>query len=82
MNAHLLGTGMITSAAAPLSAPEGVATPATGTVSLAWLLLLLPVIGAVVLLVGGRRLDRVGHIIGCARYFGSQRFTLVFKAGR
>ncbi|TKV59001.1 NADH-quinone oxidoreductase subunit L [Nakamurella flava] len=30
------------------------------------LLLLLPLAGAVVLLVGGRRLDRVGHLIGCA----------------
>ncbi|MFT7836342.1 NADH-quinone oxidoreductase subunit L [Saccharothrix sp. BKS2] len=34
--------------------------------SLAWLLLALPAFGAVVLLVGGRRTDRWGHLLGCA----------------
>ena len=46
--------------------PEAAVPPATGVSSLAGLLLLIPVLGAVVLLVGGRRLDRVGHWIGCA----------------
>ncbi|MBM9475823.1 NADH-quinone oxidoreductase subunit L [Nakamurella flavida] len=32
----------------------------------AWLLIGLPLAGAVLLLVGGRALDRVGHLIGCA----------------
>jgi NADH-quinone oxidoreductase subunit L len=41
-------------------------TAASGISSVAWLLLLLPIAGAVVLLVGGRRLDRIGHYIGCA----------------
>ena len=75
---HLLGGELLHSAAHTLTAtaasaatvatatPAPIATPATGTVSLAWLLLLLPVLGAVVLLVGGRRLDRIGHILGCA----------------
>ena len=30
------------------------------------LLIALPLAGAIVLLVGGRLLDRVGHLIGCA----------------
>lgn len=52
--------------AAPLISPDNTITPASGVISVAWLLLLLPIAGAVVLLVGGRRLDRVGHWIGCA----------------
>ncbi|MFC6089294.1 NADH-quinone oxidoreductase subunit L [Saccharothrix lopnurensis] len=39
---------------------------ASGIGSLAWLLLALPAFGAVVLLVGGRRTDRWGHLLGCA----------------
>jgi NADH-quinone oxidoreductase subunit L len=50
-----------TLAAVPAQLP-----PATGAGGIAWLILLLPLVGAVVLLVGGRRLDRVGHILGCA----------------
>jgi len=38
----------------------------TGIYGASWLLIALPLAGAVVLLVGGRLLDRVGHIIGCA----------------
>ncbi len=37
----------------------------SGLISVAWLLLVLPLAGAVILLVGGRRLDRVGHLLGC-----------------
>ncbi len=62
MTSHLLGAGLLHGAAAP----EGTITPATGVLNLAWLLLLLPAVGAVVLLVGGRKLDRVGHWLGCA----------------
>ena len=36
--------------------------PATGTAWLAWLLFALPALGAVVLLVAGRRADRVGPL--------------------
>jgi NADH-quinone oxidoreductase subunit L len=39
--------------------------PATGALKLSWLLLALPLFGAVVLLVGGRRTDRWGHLLGC-----------------
>jgi NADH-quinone oxidoreductase subunit L len=37
---------------------------ATGVLKLAWLLLAFPLFGAVVLLVGGRRTDRWGHLLG------------------
>ncbi|EIV94170.1 NADH-quinone oxidoreductase subunit L [Frankia sp. QA3] len=37
---------------------------ASGVFSLSWLLIVLPLAGAAVLLLGGRRTDRVGHIIG------------------
>jgi NADH-quinone oxidoreductase subunit L len=40
--------------------------PVTGAQSLAWLLLALPVAGAAILLLGGRRTDRWGHLLGCA----------------
>ncbi|MFD7654201.1 NADH-quinone oxidoreductase subunit L [Actinosynnema sp. NPDC059797] len=39
---------------------------ASGIGSLAWLLLALPAFGAFVLLVGGRRTDKWGHLLGCA----------------
>jgi NADH-quinone oxidoreductase subunit L len=39
-------------------------TEATGVLSLGWLLVALPLFGAVVLLLGGRRLDRWGHWVG------------------
>ena len=38
--------------------------PAVGAQRAAWLLLVFPLIGAVVLLVGGRRTDRWGHLLG------------------
>jgi NADH-quinone oxidoreductase subunit L len=40
--------------------------PATGLFSAAWLLIALPLAGAAVLLLGGRRTDRWGHLLGCA----------------
>jgi NADH-quinone oxidoreductase subunit L len=39
---------------------------ASGVFSLGWLLIALPLIGALVLLVGGRRTDRIGHLVGTA----------------
>jgi NADH-quinone oxidoreductase subunit L len=39
-------------------------TEATGLAGSAWLLVLFPVIGAVVLLLGGRRTDAWGHLLG------------------
>src|SRR5919206_4178365 len=40
--------------------------PATGLLSATWLLIALPAAGAAVLLIGGRRTDRWGHLLGCA----------------
>jgi NADH-quinone oxidoreductase subunit L len=44
---------------------------ATGSFALTWLLIGLPVLGAVVLLVGGRRTDAWGHLLGCATVIGA-----------
>jgi NADH-quinone oxidoreductase subunit L len=40
--------------------------PATGLISVSWLLIALPLAGAAVLLLGGRRTDRWGHLLGVA----------------
>jgi len=47
---------------APFVDPTG----ADGVFSLLWLVIALPALGAAVLLVGGRRTDRWGHLLGCA----------------
>jgi NADH-quinone oxidoreductase subunit L len=40
--------------------------PATGALKLSWLLLVFPLFGAAVLLAGGRRTNRWGHLLGVA----------------
>ena len=40
--------------------------PADGLLSASWLLIALPLAGAAVLLLGGRRTDRWGHLLGTA----------------
>src|SRR5215203_1561834 len=40
--------------------------PATGLLASSWLLIALPLVGAAVLLLGGRRTDRWGHLLGTA----------------
>ena len=40
--------------------------PATGALRFSWLLLAFPIFGATVLLVGGRRTNRWGHLLGVA----------------
>jgi len=49
-----------------LSIQQGQAGDATGIFSLTWLLIALPLLGAAVLLLGGRRTDRWGHLLGTA----------------
>jgi NADH-quinone oxidoreductase subunit L len=44
---------------------------ATGVLRFSWLLLAFPVFGAAVLLIGGRRTDRWGHLLGCAMSLAS-----------
>jgi NADH-quinone oxidoreductase subunit L len=50
---------------------------ATGVASAAWLLLALPALGALVLLVGGRRTDRWGHLLGCATVLAGFVYAVV-----
>ena len=45
--------------------------PAEGVFSLLWLVVALPLLGAAVLLVGGRATDRWGHLLGCGTVLGS-----------
>ena len=47
------------------------ATEATGVFALTWLLVGLPLLGAAVLLLGGRRTDRWGHWLGVLMSGGS-----------
>jgi NADH-quinone oxidoreductase subunit L len=49
-----------------VTAAGDASTEATGVLSLAWLLVALPLFGAAVLLLGGRRTDRWGHWLGVA----------------
>ena len=51
----------------PVVAPEA----ADGVFSLMWLVVGLPLLGAVVLLLGGQRTDRWGHLLGTALPVGS-----------
>lgn len=44
---------------------------ATGVFDLTWLLIAFPLLGAAILLLGGRRTDKVGHLIGCAASIAS-----------
>ena len=48
------------------AAETAVAAEATGVLSLGWLLIALPLLGAAVLLLGGRRTDAWGHLFGTA----------------
>jgi NADH-quinone oxidoreductase subunit L len=50
---------------------------ATGALRLSWLLLAFPLFGAVVLLVGGRRTDRWGHLLGVAMPIASFVYGLI-----
>src|SRR4051794_9247487 len=53
--------------AAPLAAePATQYVPAEGTLSLLWLLIALPVVGATILLLGGRRTNSWGPYLACA----------------
>src|SRR5690349_24819386 len=56
---------------AGLAAHEGEAHAATGVTSAAWLLVALPMLGAALLLIGGRRTDKVGPVLATALSWGS-----------
>jgi NADH-quinone oxidoreductase subunit L len=59
-------TALTGSAHAVTTAATFTTVPATGALKLAWLLLVFPLFGAAVLLVGGRRTNRWGHLLGVA----------------
>ncbi len=60
---HPLPSSASLLAADPSAVSAASATGATGAAGLAWLLVALPVAGAVILLLGGRALDRAGPLL-------------------
>src|SRR6266571_2523866 len=50
---------------------------ATGALKLSWLLLAFPLFGAAVLLIGGRRTDRWGHLLGVAMPLASLVYGVI-----
>ncbi len=59
-------TGTVLGHTAHALAATQATVPATGVLRLSWLLLAFPLFGATVLLLGGRRTDRWGHLLGVA----------------
>src|SRR3954462_9680036 len=54
-----------------LATHEGEAHAATGVTAYAWLLVALPLLGAAVLLLGGRRTDKVGPLLATVLSWGA-----------
>ncbi len=61
----------ITALAAESHIPVVDPAAADGVFSLAWLVIVLPLAGAAILLLGGRRTNRWGHLLGTATVLGS-----------
>ncbi|TYL44912.1 NADH-quinone oxidoreductase subunit L [Nocardioides sp. BGMRC 2183] len=61
----------LTAAAAQTQVPVVAPTEADGAFSLLWLIIVLPLAGAAILLLGGRRTDAWGHLLGTATILGS-----------
>ena len=59
-------TGTVLGHTAHALAATQATVPAVGALRLSWLLLAFPLFGAAVLLLGGRRTDRWGHLLGVA----------------
>ncbi len=68
---------MMTLQAAETHVPVVDPSVADGVFSLAWLVIVLPLAGAAVLLLGGRRTDAWGHLLGCATALASFAISLV-----
>ena len=66
-------------AAAPVP-PAVTALTAVGVQRAAWLLVLFPIVGAAVLLLGGRRTDRWGHVLGVAMPLASFVYAVIIFA--
>jgi NADH-quinone oxidoreductase subunit L len=54
--------------------------PAEGIAQHAWLLVVLPAVGALVLLAGGRRTNAWGHLLGCATVLASFGYGVLLVA--
>ena len=64
-----------------VAAPDMVPLAATGAQSAAWLLIAFPLAGAALLLLGGRRTNRIGHLVGVAMPLASFVYgTVIFFA--
>ncbi|KAA1428371.1 NADH-quinone oxidoreductase subunit L [Nocardioides antri] len=74
MSSHLLLTA---AAEAEHHVPVVAPTEADGVFSLLWLIIALPLLGAVVLLLGGRYADKWGHYLGAALPIGSFVISLM-----
>ncbi|MGO4256454.1 NADH-quinone oxidoreductase subunit L [Marmoricola sp. RAF53] len=59
------------------AAPVVHSTPAEGVFNLLWVVIALPALGAIVLLLGGRRTDKWGHLLGTATVLASFVVSLV-----
>jgi NADH-quinone oxidoreductase subunit L len=60
-----------------VAAPDMVPLAATGAQSAAWLLIAFPLAGAALLLLGGRRTNRIGHLVGVAMPLASFVYGVV-----
>src|SRR5580692_13155415 len=67
----------VTASAGHALAATVTTVPATGVLKASWLLLVFPLFGAVVLLVGGRRTDRWGHLLGVAMPIASFVYGMI-----
>ena len=70
-------TGTVLGHTAHALAATQVTVPATGVLRLSWLLLAFPLFGATVLLLGGRRTDRWGHLLGVAMPVAAFVYALI-----
>jgi NADH-quinone oxidoreductase subunit L len=69
--------GLVTMAAEGGHVPVVAPTSGDGVFDLIWLVIALPLLGAVILLLGGRRTDKWGHLLGTALPVGSFLLSLV-----
>ena len=69
--------GFVTMAAEGGHVPVVAPTAGDGVFDLIWLVVALPLLGAVILLLGGRHTDKWGHLLGTALPIGSFLLSLV-----
>ncbi len=69
--------GLVTMAAEGGHVPVVAPTSGDGVFDLIWLVIALPLLGAVILLLGGRYTDKWGHLLGTALPVGSFLLSLV-----